>query len=67
MTKYKLVCYDCKHPIYSNDEAKICLECGGRNKRNKINISKFKISLIKKGLIKEGLMDLQKILNNRGK
>lgn len=28
------VCYDCKNPINkSDDDAHICIQCGGRNKR----------------------------------
>lgn len=27
------VCHDCHKPIKSNDDANICIQCGGRNSR----------------------------------
>jgi hypothetical protein len=27
----RLRCFDCKRPIETNDDANVCIECGGRN------------------------------------
>lgn len=26
-------CHDCKHPIHDDDDARVCINCGGRNRR----------------------------------
>lgn len=26
-------CYQCKQPVWDNDDARVCIDCGGRNLR----------------------------------
>ena len=32
-TRLTIRCYDCGHPVYANDDANVCIQCGGQSRR----------------------------------
>ena len=45
-------CHDCKHPIHKDDDARVCINCGGRNSRIASTNKSFLISKLKKKIMK---------------